>query len=118
MTVELLIAFQYVLAVSAITPLALLLVHVGNPARAVPELIGTRLAETVVGIVVALAAGFLLFRRAASRRLPAAGSRTGTVLLDAAAGRGGDRALRDALVAPFEVATRAPPQFSPPPRAA
>ncbi|NYJ06775.1 FUSC family protein [Petropleomorpha daqingensis] len=115
MTVELLIAFQYVLAVSAITPLALLLVHVGNPARPVPELIGTRLAETVVGIVVALVAGFLLFRRASSRRLPAAVSRTGAVVVAAAGGEVGDRTLRDALVALYEVATGARAELSPAP---
>jgi hypothetical protein len=121
MTVELLIAFQYVLAVSAITPLALLLVHVGNPARAVPELIGTRLAETVVGIVVALAAGFLLFRRAASRRLPAAVSATGARVLaaaDAEPGRAADRELRDALVSLYEVATATRAELSPSPDAA
>jgi hypothetical protein len=115
MTVELLIAFQYVLAVSAITPLALLLVHVGSPARAVPELIGTRLAETIVGTVVALAAGFLLFRRAGSRRLPAAVSRTGALVLAAADGQLADREVRDALVALYEVATAARAELSPAP---
>jgi uncharacterized membrane protein YccC len=118
MTVELLIASQYVLAVSAITPLALLLVHVGNPARPVPELIGTRLAETLVGIAVALAAGFLLFRRAASRRLPAAVSATGALVLaaaDAGADRTGDRALRDALVSLYEVASASRAELSPAP---
>ncbi|MGY1602525.1 FUSC family protein [Geodermatophilus sp. SYSU D00815] len=113
MAVELLIAHQYVLAVSAITPLALLLVHVGNPTRAVPELLTSRLAETLLGVLVALAAGLLLFRRAASRRLPAAVSRTTALLLD---DRPADsRVLRDALVAQYEIATAARGELSPAP---
>lgn len=47
--VELLVAAQYVLAVAFTTPLSLVLVHVGVPGRSGAELIGTRLADTVVG---------------------------------------------------------------------
>jgi len=116
--IELLIAHQYVLAVSAITPLVLLLVHVGNPARSGVELIGSRLAETVVGIALALVAGFLLFPRAASRRLPSAVTTASRRALAAAEDRPGqpaDRALHDALVALHEVAAAAGAELSPDP---
>ncbi|MGY1651884.1 FUSC family protein [Geodermatophilus sp. SYSU D01119] len=72
LAVELLVAAQYVLAVSFITPLALLLVHLGNPATTAGGLVAERLAETGVGVVAALAAGLTLLPRASSRRLPAA----------------------------------------------
>ncbi|MGY1713281.1 FUSC family protein [Geodermatophilus sp. SYSU D01106] len=72
LVVELLVAAQYVLAVSFITPLALLLVHLGNPATTAGGLVAERLAETGVGVVAALAAGLALLPRASSRRLPAA----------------------------------------------
>ncbi|WP_336028959.1 FUSC family protein [Geodermatophilus sp. FMUSA9-8] len=72
LAVELLVAAQYVLAVSFITPLALLLVHLGNPATTAGGLVAERLAETGVGVVAALAAGLALLPRASSRRLPAA----------------------------------------------
>jgi hypothetical protein len=116
--VELLVTFQYVLAVAAITPLALLLVHVGNPVRPDAELITSRLGETVVGIVVALLAGRLVFPRAASRRLPSsvsAAARRALEAADAAAGGPADRALHDALVTLHEVATAARAEFSPAP---
>ncbi|KQS66037.1 FUSC family protein [Modestobacter sp. Leaf380] len=131
--VELLVAHQYVLAVSFITPLSLLLVHVGVPERSGLELITTRLTETVVGIVLALAAGLLLFPRAASRRLPGvvatAGARAralvegtvdeGTVdegTVDEGTvdeGTVDDRALHDALVVLNEVATAARAELRP-----
>ena len=115
-TVELLVAFQYVLAVSAITPLVLMLVHIGNPARAGTELITSRLGETVVGIVVALVAGLLIFPRAASKRLPSAVTAAGRRAVEAAAADAAeppDRALHDALVALHEVAVAAGAELYP-----
>jgi hypothetical protein len=108
--VELLIASQYVLAVALITPVALSLVHLGAPTTPGAELIAIRLGETLVGIVVGLAAGLLLFPRTGSRRLPAAvGTTIERARTAAAAVPGGpaDRALEDALIAQNEVATAA-----------
>ena len=104
--VELLVASQYVLAVSLITPLALSLVHLSAPSTPGTELLGIRLGETVVGIAVGLAAGLLLFPRTGSRRLPTA-VRTTVQRALAATGGPDDRALRDALAAQHEVATAA-----------
>jgi hypothetical protein len=67
---------------------------------------------------VALAAGFLLFRRAAGRRLPAAVGATRARVLAAAGaqpGRDADRALRDSLVGLYEIATAARAELSPAP---
>jgi uncharacterized membrane protein YccC len=108
--VELLVASQYVLAVSLITPVSLSLVHLGAGSPAGADLITIRLGETVVGIAVGLAAGLLLFPRTGSRRLPAAiGTTVERALAAAEAPPGGpaDAALRDALVAQHEVATAA-----------
>jgi hypothetical protein len=108
--IELFIAHQYVLAVSCLTPVSLLLVHLGAPAGPGTALIAARIEETLVGIVVALVAGFLLFARAGSRRLPAAVTATAEQAVRAATVPGGttaDRDLHDALVALNEVATAA-----------
>jgi uncharacterized membrane protein YccC len=107
---ELSIATQYVVAVAMVTPVALLLVHLGSPGTTGTELIAIRLGETLLGIVVGLAAGLLLFPRTGSRRLPAVVSTSVVRALDAAgapAGTAADRALHDALVAQNEVATAA-----------
>ena len=108
--VELFIAHQYVLAVSCLTPVSLLLVHLGAPGSPGTALIAARIEETLVGIVVALVAGFLLFARAGSRRLPAAVTATAERAVSAAtapAGTPADRELHDSLVALNEVATAA-----------
>src|SRR4051794_37296359 len=108
--IELLVASQYVLAVSLITPVSLALVHLGADSPPGVDLITIRLGETVVGIAVGLAAGLLLFPRPGSRRLPAAvGTTIERALAAAAAPPGGpaDTALRDSLVAQHEVATAA-----------
>jgi hypothetical protein len=108
--IELFIAHQYVLAVSCLTPVSLLLVHLGAPASPGTALIAARIEETLVGIAVALVAGFFLFPRAGSRRLPAAVTTTAERAVAAAtapAGTAADRELHDALVALNEVATAA-----------
>ena len=108
--VELLVASQYVLAVSLITPLALLLVRLGAPGTPGGELVALRLGETAVGIAVGLVAGLLLFPHTGSRRLPAAVATTvqrAVAAAEASPGGPADRALRDALVAQHEVATAA-----------
>jgi hypothetical protein len=108
--VELLVASQYVLAVSLITPVSLSLVHLGAGSTSGVDLITIRLGETVAGILVGLVAGLLLFPRTGSRRLPGAVGTTVERALAAAAAPAGcpaDRALRDALVAQHEVATAA-----------
>ncbi len=111
--VELLVAAQYVLAVALITPLSLMLVHVGVPGRSGAELIGTRLAETVVGIALALAAGLLLLPRAASRRLPAAVTAAERATAALVAGTDDEPALRRALEGLDEVGTAARAELRP-----
>jgi hypothetical protein len=116
LAVELLIAHQYVLAVSFITPLVLLLVHIGQPERSGAALIGERLAETAVGIVLALAVGLSLLPRAASRRLPSAVRATADAAVAAATsppGTAADRRLHDRLVQLNEVATAARAELLP-----
>ncbi|CCH86809.1 Membrane protein of unknown function [Modestobacter italicus] len=106
--VELLVVSQYVLAVSLITPVSLSLVHLGAGSPPGADLIAVRLGETLVGIVVGLAAGLLLLPHPGSRRLPAAVEATvARALAAVAAAPGGpaDAALRDSLVAQHEVAT-------------
>jgi uncharacterized membrane protein YccC len=108
--IELLVASQYVLAVALITPVSLSLVHLGVPGTPGAELISIRLAETLLGLTVGLAAGLLLFPHTGSRRLPAAVAATVERALAAAAAAAGgpaDRALRAALVEQHEVATAA-----------
>jgi len=108
--VELLVASQYVLAVSLITPVSLSLVHLGAGSPPGADLITIRLGETLVGIAVGLVAGLLLFPRTGSRRLPSAIAATvQRARAAAAASPGGpaDAALRDALVAQYDVATAA-----------
>ncbi|MGY1855520.1 FUSC family protein [Modestobacter sp. SYSU DS0290] len=110
LAVELLIASQYVLSVACITPLALLLVHLGNPGSSGTELITVRVAETLVGITVALAAGLLLFPHTGSRRLPGAvtaSQQRAVAAAGAPPGTSADRALQDALLAQEEVTTAA-----------
>jgi uncharacterized membrane protein YccC len=85
-------------------------VHLGAPDSPGTSLIAARIEETLVGMVVALAAGFFLFARAGSRRLPAAVTGTAERAVAAAtapAGTTADRELHDALVALNEVATAA-----------
>jgi hypothetical protein len=116
--VELLIAHQYVLAVSSITPLVLMLVHIGRPGLSGTELIGERLAETAVGIVLALVVGLALLPRAASRRLPGAVRATADAAVAAADARPGspaDARLHDTLVQLNEVATAARAELLPTP---
>ncbi|MGY1641402.1 FUSC family protein [Geodermatophilus sp. SYSU D00703] len=116
--VELLIAHQYVLAVSFITPLVLLLVHAGRPEVSGGELIGERLAETAVGSALALAVGLSLLPRAASRRLPGAVRAAADALAAAAAagpGTAADRRLHDTLAHLNEVATAARAELLPTP---
>jgi hypothetical protein len=105
LAVELLVAHKYGLAVAFITPLVLTLVHIGAPARTGPELIGERLAETGIGIAVALIVGLALFRRAGSRRLPGAVAAASDAAVSAAGDRAADGRLHDALVTLSEVAT-------------
>jgi len=105
--VELLIASQYVLAVTCLTPVALLLVHLGAPGAAGTTLIAARIGETVLGMAVALAVGLLLFRRAGSRRLPRAVTATAGRAVAAAQappGAPAERELHDELVALSDVA--------------
>ncbi|GHE13871.1 hypothetical protein GCM10011381_37840 [Klenkia taihuensis] len=113
--VELLVAAQYVLAVAFITPLSLMLVHVGVPDRSGVELIGTRLTETVVGIALALAAGLLLLPRAATRRLPAAVTAAERATAALVTGTGDEGALRTALEGLDEVGTAARAELRPAP---
>jgi hypothetical protein len=103
--VELLVAHKYGLAVAFITPLVLTLVHIGVPGRSGPELIGERLAETGIGIALALGVGLTLFRRAGSRRLPGAVGAAAAAAVAVAEDPAVDRRLHDALVALTEVAT-------------
>jgi hypothetical protein len=101
LAVELLIAHQYVLAVACITPLVLLLVHIGAPGLSGAHLVGERLAETGIGVVLALAVGLSLLPRAASRRLPGAVRATteaARAAVRTAPGGAADTRLREALV--------------------
>jgi hypothetical protein len=113
--VELLVTQQYVLAVSFITPLSLLLVHVAVPGRPALELVTTRLAETLVGIVLALAAGVLLLPRSASRRLPAAAAAAGQATAGLVEGTVDEAGLRARLDVLNEVATAARAELRPAP---
>jgi hypothetical protein len=105
LVVELLVAHKYGLAVAFITPLVLTLVHLGAPTQSAGDLIAERLAETGVGIAVALAAGLTLFHRAGSRRLPGAVTAAAEAAVAATRDPAGDRRLHDALVVLTEVAT-------------
>ena len=68
--VELVIATNYGVAVAGITVLALLLFHVAAPGEAITTTIGSRLADTVIGAVLALLLRRLLWPGATLRRLP------------------------------------------------
>jgi hypothetical protein len=70
--VELAIATNYGVAVAGITVLALLLFHVAAPGEAITTTIGSRLADTVIGAVLALFLRRLLWPGATLRRLPSA----------------------------------------------
>ena len=70
--VELLVATHYAAAVVLITPLALSLTHLAAPGQPVAELVAVRVAETVVGALLAVAAWRAVLPRAASRRLAGA----------------------------------------------
>jgi hypothetical protein len=107
LAVELFVAHKYGLGVAFITPLVLTLVHIGVPGRSSSSLIGERLAETGVGIALALVVGLTLFRRAGSRRLPGAVAAAADAAVRAAADPAENRRLHDALVDLSEVATAA-----------
>lgn len=66
---EMTIAASYVVAVAFITPMTLLLSEVGAPGQLTQHLIGWRLADTVVGCVIGLVAGRLLWPGSARERL-------------------------------------------------
>ena len=69
--VELVIATNYGVAVAGVTVLALLLYHVAAPGQeAIAVTIGSRLADTAIGAVLALVLRRLLWPRATLRRLP------------------------------------------------
>ena len=70
--VELAIATNYGVAVAGITVLALLLFHVAAPGEAITTTIGSRLADTVIGAVLALFLRWLLWPGATLRLLPSA----------------------------------------------
>lgn len=61
---------NYGFGVTFITPLAILLVESSRPDVAAASLINSRLFDTILGCVIGLAAGLLLWRRASSVRLP------------------------------------------------
>jgi uncharacterized membrane protein YccC len=65
---ELLVVRNYGLAMLAITPLALLVGELGRPTPAL-DLIGDRLAQTLLGCALGLAAAALVRNRAAARHL-------------------------------------------------
>jgi hypothetical protein len=113
--VELLVAHKYGLAVTFITPLVLTLVHIGVPGVPATDLIAERLAETGVGIAVALAAGLALFPRANSRRLPGTVTAAAQAAVAAAHEPDADRRLHDALAALSEVATAVRSELFPSP---
>jgi uncharacterized membrane protein YccC len=79
--VEVVIPFNYWLAVTLFTPLALLLATIAVASQHAGALVVLRLEETIVGSVAALSAGHLLWPRAASRRLA---DETAATLLDIA----------------------------------
>lgn len=66
-TIELLVTRNYGLAVTLITPLALLIASGGNAPEQPLPLVGERLLDTVVGVLVALAVLWGLGRRARHR---------------------------------------------------
>jgi uncharacterized membrane protein YccC len=71
--VELVIATNYGVAVAGITVLALLLFHVAAPGtEPITVTIGSRLMDTVIGVVLALALRQVLWPGATLRRLPGA----------------------------------------------
>jgi hypothetical protein len=71
--VELVIAANYGMAVAGITVLALLLFHVAAPGtEAITVIIGSCLADTVIGVVLALVLCQALWPGATLRRLPGA----------------------------------------------
>ncbi|MBO9532763.1 MAG: FUSC family protein [Solirubrobacteraceae bacterium] len=69
---EMTIAASYVIAVICITPMTLLLSEVGAPGALTDSLLGWRLADTLVGCVVAILAGRLLWPSRARQQLDAA----------------------------------------------
>ena len=68
--VELVIATQYGLAVTAITVLALGLFHLGTPTEDVGAALVARLVDTAIGAALALLLRRLLWPRATLVRLP------------------------------------------------
>jgi hypothetical protein len=115
LAVELLVAHKYGLAVALITPMVLTLVHIGVPARSGADLIGERLSETAIGIALGLAAGLLLFRQSASRRLPGAVSAATRATTDAARDPTAGRRLHDVLLGLSDIAVATRAELSPAP---
>ncbi|UVE95403.1 FUSC family protein [Dietzia sp. B32] len=92
-TIELLVTRNYGLAVTLITPLALLIASGGNVPERPLSLVGERLLDTVVGVLVALAVLWGLGRRAHHRAVRAD---TGRVLRELAQfARGEEQARRE-----------------------
>lgn len=70
--VELLVSRNYALAVTFITPLALVMVESAHPSESPWGVVGVRLLDTLIGCAVGLLGAYTLWRRASHRRLPAA----------------------------------------------
>lgn len=64
------IARNYGIAVIFITGLALLIIHAAAAHLALPSLLFARLVDTLIGVAIAVAAGFLLWPQAAGVRIP------------------------------------------------
>jgi uncharacterized membrane protein YccC len=73
---EMIITATYGLAVVGITVLALVLFHIGAPGADVGGAIGARIADTVLGAVLALVLRAVLWPRATAARLPQVQART------------------------------------------
>jgi uncharacterized membrane protein YccC len=74
--VEMIITATYGLAVVGITVLALVLFHIGTPGADMGAAIGGRVADTVLGAVLALVLRAVLWPRATAARLPQVQART------------------------------------------
>ncbi len=68
--IELFIVRNYTVAVTFITPMALIITHFSGLRLPIPTLIGARLVDTILGTAVALLAGLFLWHKSASTRLP------------------------------------------------
>jgi uncharacterized membrane protein YccC len=93
--IEAVIPTSYAVAVVLITPLTLLLSDLAAPGTVSDAILGGRVVDTVLGCLLGIAAGRLLWPRAARTRLPAAierSLRATSRLLAAALRRDADRA--------------------------